>query len=152
AGDGTLSVFFHAGPGSPGTGPDPFLPPVTLAVGPAVSDVAVTDADQDGLRDLLVADKVTGLVGVLRGLGGGDFAPPAWSRAGTGLYAVTSTAGAATVTSLEATAGVAAGRFTRDGLADLVTINPGSNSLDVLAGLGQGRFANPVAIPTRSPA
>ena len=33
-----------------------------------------------------------------------------------------------------------------------MTINPGSNTLDLLAGLGGGRFANPVAIPTASPA
>ena len=33
-----------------------------------------------------------------------------------------------------------------------MTINPGSNTLDVLAGLGGGRFANPVTIQTASPA
>ena len=32
----------------------------------------------------------------------------------------------------------------------LVTINPGSKTLDLLAGLGGGRFANPVAIDTNS--
>ena len=56
------------------------------------------------------------------------------------------------VTSLEATAGVAAGPLTSGGPTDLVTINPGSNTLDVLAGLGGGRFANPVTIQTASPA
>src|SRR5262249_51184025 len=38
--------------------------------------------------------------------------------------------------------------FPVGGPPDLVTINPGSASLDVLAGLGGGRFANPVAIVT----
>src|SRR5262249_17345394 len=33
AGDGTLSVFFNAGPASLGSGVSPFLPPVTLPVG-----------------------------------------------------------------------------------------------------------------------
>src|SRR5262249_41490650 len=113
--------------------------------------VAVADVDQDGVRDLLVTNKLTGAVGVLRGLGGGSFAPPDWSRAGTGLYAVTTDGDATSLTTLEATAGVAAGRFTRGGLADLVAINPGSNPLDLLAGLGQGRFANPVALQTRHP-
>ena len=47
---------------------------------------------------------------------------------------------------------MAAGPFTPGGPTDLVTINPGSNTLDVLAGLGGGRFANPVAIQTPSPA
>ena len=37
------------------------------------------------------------------------------------------------------------------GPADLVTINPGSNSIDILGGLGGGLFANPVAIPTVGP-
>ena len=60
--------------------------------------------------------------------------------------------GSATITSLEATAGVAAGRVHPGGPTDLVTINPGSNSFDVLAGLGAGRFANPVAFPTKTPA
>src|SRR5262249_32644878 len=71
---------------------------------------------------------------------------------GAGLYATTLTDGTAAVTSREATAGVAAGRFSRDGLADLVTINPGSYTIDVLAGLRQGRFANPRAPPPKSPA
>ena len=35
------------------------------------------------------------------------------------------------------------------GPTDLVTINPGSNTLGVLAGLGGGRFANPVTHPDR---
>ena len=33
-----------------------------------------------------------------------------------------------------------------------MTISPGSNSFDVLAGLGAGRIANPVAFPTQTPA
>ena len=56
------------------------------------------------------------------------------------------------VSSLDGTAGVAAGAFTSGGPTDLVTINPGSDTLDVLVGLGGGRFANPVAIQTSSPA
>ena len=44
--------------------------------------------------------------------------------------------GSPEVTSLEATAGVAAGTFTTGGPTDLVTINPGSDTLGVLAGLG----------------
>ena len=38
------------------------------------------------------------------------------------------------------------------GPAGLVTINPVSNTMDVLAGLGGGRFANPMTILTSSPA
>ena len=47
---------------------------------------------------------------------------------------------------------MAAGAFTRGGPPDLVTINPGSNTFSLLAGLGAGRFANPVAFPTQTPA
>ena len=47
---------------------------------------------------------------------------------------------------------MAAGRFRSGGPTDLVTINPGSNWFDVLAGLEAGRFANPVAFPTKTPA
>ena len=57
------------------------------------------------------------------------------------------------VTSLDATAGVAAGSLTPGGPTDLVTINPGSNTLDMLSKPGRGLvFANPVTIDTASPA
>ena len=80
----------------------------------------------------------------------GRFAAPVPYRAGTGLSAI-DPGSTPEVTSLEATAGVAAGPLTPGGPTDLVTINPGSNTLDVLAGLGGGRFANPVTIDTASP-
>ena len=72
-------------------------------------------------------------------------------RGGGGLYGVTNTDGSVTLTTLEATSGMAAGAFTRGGPSDLVTINPGSNTFSLLAGLGAGRFANPIALPTRNP-
>src|SRR5262249_35814233 len=56
------------------------------------------------------------------------------------------------VTSLDVTAGVAAGTLAPGGPTSLVTINAGSDSLDVLAGLGGGTFADPVAVGTGSPA
>src|SRR4029077_19333643 len=96
---------------------------------------------------LVVTNTLTGQLSILQNLGNGTFSPPELYRAGTGLSAI-DTSGSPGVTSLEATAGVAAGPLTPGGLTDLVTINPGSNTLDVLAGLGGGRFANPVAIPT----
>jgi hypothetical protein len=67
-------------------------------------------------------------------------------RAGTGLSAIDDSPGSAQVTSLEATAGVAAGPLTPGGSTDLVTANPGSNTLGILAGLGGGLFANPLAV------
>ena len=55
------------------------------------------------------------------------------------------------VTSAEATTGVAGGPITPGGPTDLVTVNPGSDTIGVLDGLGDGRFADPVAIDTPSP-
>ena len=152
AGDGTLTVFFNNGSVSDATGDAPFQPPVTLPVGLGVSDVTLADVDRDGATDIVVTNKVSGEVGVLRNLGAGIFAQPVLYRGGGGLYGVTNTDGSVTLTTLEATSGMAAGAFTRGGPSDLVTINPGSNTFSLLAGLGAGRFANPVTIPTASPA
>ena len=153
AGDGKLTVFFSNGSGSKATGNALFPSSVTLPVGLGVSDVTLADVDQDGIPDIIVTNKVSGEVGVLRNLGHGAFAPAVLYRAGGGLYGVTNnTDGSATLTTLEATSGVAAGAFTRGGPPDLVVIDPGSNTLSLLAGLGAGRFANPVAFPTKTPA
>jgi hypothetical protein len=80
-----------------------------------VSDVALVDTAGHGVPDLVVTNKPTGLVSVLRNLGGGAFAPPVPYRAGTDLAAVDTSSGSAAVTSLEATAGVAAGVITTGG-------------------------------------
>jgi hypothetical protein len=154
AGDGTLSVFFNDGSGTfhTGFGPfGPFLTPVTIPVGFGVSDVAPVDTTGTGTYDLIVTNKLSGQVSVLLNLGGRRFAPPVPYRAGTGL-SVVDPSSTPEVTSLEATAGLAAGPLTPGGSTDLVTINPGSNTMDVLVGLGRGRFANPVSIDTPSPA
>jgi FG-GAP-like repeat len=158
AGDGSLSVFFgttlmnakFVGPVS-SLAPPTFVPPVTLPVGLGVSDVQAIDTTGSGALDLVVTNKLTGQVSVLHNLGDGTFAAPVPYRAGAGLSAV-DPGSTPEVTSLDATAGAAAGPFTTGGPNDLVSINPGSDSLDVLAGLGGGRFANPVAIQTQGPA
>jgi hypothetical protein len=160
AGDGTLSIYSSAGDktvsglaftGPKNTGNQLFGFPVTLSVGIGVSDVQAVDTTGDGRLDLVVTNKLTGQVSVLLNLGGGKFAVPVPYRAGTGLSAVVP-GSTPEVNSLEATAGVDAGSFTTGGPTDLVTINPGSNTLDVLAGLGEGHFANPATLDTASPA
>jgi hypothetical protein len=160
AGDGTLSVFYGTafdrskfnGPINPQFVAPSFLPPLTLPVGIGVSDVQAIETNGTGAFDLVITNKLSGQVSILHNLGSGTFAPPEPYRAGTGLSAVDPTS-SPQVTSLEATAGVAAAPITtRGGPTSLVTMNPGSNTMDVLAGLGQGRFANPVAIQTQSPA
>ena len=58
AGDGTLSVYFNTGNESgPVTAPPPFQPPVTLTVGPGVSDVTLADVSGDGRTDIVVTDQ-----------------------------------------------------------------------------------------------
>ncbi len=157
AADGTLSVFYGTsfiGPVDPKNAQNSlptFLPPVTLTVGLGVSDVEAVDATSGGALDLVATSKLTGQVSVLYNLGNGTFAAPLPYRAGTGLSEIDPGA-TPEVTSLEATAGVAAGPLTPGGPSDLVTINPGSNTLDVLDGLGGELFANPTAIETQSPA
>src|SRR5262249_15341318 len=125
--------------------------PMTLPVGMGVSDMALVDTTGSGAIDIVVTNKLTGQVSVLLNRGDGTFAAPVPYRAGTGLSAV-DPGRTPQITSLEATAGVAAGPLTPGGPTDLVTINPGSNTMDVLAGLGGGRFANPVTVKTPSPA
>ena len=152
AGDGTLSVFLNNKMGSFQAGLLPFLRPVTLLAGIGVSDVQAIDTTGSGVLDLVVTNQVSGQLGILQNLGNGTFGPLEPYRAGTGLSAIDTSSGSPVVTSEEATAGVAAGPLTPGGPTDLVTINPGSNTLDILDGLGGGRFANPVDIPTAEPA
>jgi hypothetical protein len=154
AGDGTLSVyratFAAVGPVS-ALEPPSFLPAERIPVGPGVSDVEAVDTRDGGALDLVVTNQLTGQVHILPNLGDGFFAAPIPYRGGAGLTAI-DPGSTPEVTSLEATAGLAAGAFTTGGLTDLVTINPGSTSLDVLAGLGAGRFANPIPLTTAAPA
>ena len=104
----------------------------------------------DGQLDLVVTNQLTGQVSVLHNLGDGTFAAPVPYRAGTGLSAI-DPGSTPEVTSLDATAGVAAGSLTPGGPTDLVTINPGSNTLDVLAGLGRAGSPIPISHPDREP-
>ena len=115
-----------------------------------VSDVQAVDTTGDGLLDLVVTNKLTGQVGILPNWGYDVFAPMEPYRAGSGLSSVVNPGSTPEVTSIDATAGVAAGPITPGGPTSLVTINPGTYTLDVLAGLGGGRFANPVTIQTPS--
>jgi hypothetical protein len=154
AGDGTLSLFLNVASRSAlGSGPySPLLSSATLRIGPGISDVSLANVSGDGRLDIVVTDKLTGEVGVLRNLGNGKFGPVEFYRAGGGLYGVTNSGDSATLTTLEATAGVAAGTFTTRGPMDLLAIDPGSNTFSLLRGLGAGRFANPMTLPSASPA
>ena len=145
AGDGTLSVFSGNGNGW-------FLaPPQVLSVGVGASDVEVADLEQDGRLDIVYTDRLSGEVGVFENLGGVTFAPRALYRVGPGPYGVTGTASPSPVASLEGTTTVAVGTFTPDGIPSLVALNPGSNTLGVISGLGGGLLSNPSFVSIRLP-
>jgi hypothetical protein len=158
AADGTLSIYFGAsfngsafmGPINPQFAPPTFSPAVTLAAGMGISEVSAIDTVGSGRLDLVVTNEVSGQISIWRNLGNGTFGSPEPCRAGTGLSAI-DPSGSPEVTSLEGTAGVAAGSLTPGGAVDLVAANPGSNTLGVLAGLGGGLFSNPVAVQTANP-
>ena len=157
AGDGTLSVYFGSPFRSGSVGPDGtleapiFTAAFILPVGVGVSDVQAVDTTGRGVLDLVVTNKMIGAVSVLRNLGGDVFAPPVAYLAGTGLDALETSGVSPVITSQEATSAVAAGTFTTGGPTDLVTINSGTETIGVLAGLGNGRFANPVTVYAGDP-
>jgi hypothetical protein len=158
AGSDTLTVYFndayaphlHSAIGPIATPPfgERFLEPLTIPVGAGISDVTLADLDGDGRLDIVVTDKLSGEIRVLRNLDGRSFAAPSVFKAGSGLYGV----GADGVSSLEATAGVVAAPITAGAPSDLVALNPGSNTLTLLSALGDARFTNPQAFPTNEPA
>jgi hypothetical protein len=159
AADGSLSIYFGTRPGEDRfigpidaqVAPPSYSPPLIRDVGLGVSDVQAIDTSGSGRLDLVITNKLTGMVSILRNLGFGTFTATSSYRSGTGLLAIDAGSGSAVETSVEATTSVAAGRFTTGGQTDLITINPGSTGLGLLAGVGQGGFANPIALRTSSP-
>ena len=141
AGDGTLSVY-------PGDGNGWFEAPEVLSVGVGASDVEVADLENDGRLDIVYTNRLSGEVGVFENLGNVTFAPPALYRAGPGPYGVTGTASPSPVASLEGTTTVAVGTFSTGGSPSLVALNPGSNTLGILSGLGGGLLSNPTYVST----
>jgi hypothetical protein len=156
---GNISVYFNLGD-DPQSGPlfiGPRLPvnylftlAGTLSTNIGASDVEAVDTTGDGRLDLVVSNKLTGQVSVLLDRGNDLFAAAVPYRASTGISQVDpeSLAGLAT---LDGTANSAAGVLTAGAPDDLVTANPGSNSLDILVGTGQGPFSAPTTIQTDGP-
>ncbi len=146
AGDGTLTIYT----GNPLDGV--FQPPLTIAVGTGVSDVSVADVNQDGFPDILLANQTSGEVEVVVNLGDGQFSQPTLYRAGVGLSAVVAGTGGTplSILSQDGTIGVAAASASAGSPPEIVALDAGANTLGILMGLGDGRFAIPYSLPTTS--
>jgi hypothetical protein len=151
AGDGTLFVYANAEETRSHVPGALFVTPLCLTVGPGVSDVQAVYNPGDDRRDLVVTNKLTGQLGILPNWGNHVFSALQPYRAGTGLSAV-GPGSTPELAGSDATTGVAAGPLTLGGPNCLVTINPGTNTLSVLAVLGGNVYAHPVTIDTPSPA
>ncbi len=103
--------------------------PPTAETGSTPQAAAVADFDLDGKPDVLVANFLGDSVSVLRGLGGGRFAPRLDSPVSSPMAA-------------------AAGDLDGDGNPDAVAVNFYGASVSVLLGNGTGALAAPVAYPT----
>ena len=118
-----------------GTGDGFFLEPRRLLVGAAgarldPTAVALGDFNRDNIPDIAVANAWDGSVAVLRGLGGGMFAP--FVR-----YMISTTADPRAI---------AVADMNADGFLDIVTANFEGNSVSVLKGRMDGTFDPPVTI------
>src|SRR6478609_5810235 len=84
-----------------------FLSPVNYAVGSAPQAVISADFNNDGIKDLAVANYMSGTISVLRGNANGTFQAAITSAAGNGPLSL------------------AAGDFNADGKLDLASANQG---------------------------
>lgn len=119
-----------------GIGAGSFTPAITYAVDREPHGMVAVDVNEDGILDLVTANKYGGTVSVLRGLGAGGvgngtFAPA--SNFTTGGYAFH----------------LVAGDFDEDGITDLAVSLNSVAAVAVLRGLGaggvgDGTFATPV--------
>jgi hypothetical protein len=132
AGDDTVSLLLGDGRGG-------FAPAGTVPVGADATDVSLADLNGDGRPDLVVSNAASGVVRVFPNQGGAAFGGPSVYLASPSPHEADPTTG---LTAPDTPQGVAAGRFTAGGAADLVVLNTGTDSLAVLPGLGTGAFAN----------
>ena len=121
----------------------------TLPVGVAPSDLVLADVDGDGRLDIVAADQASGDVTVLLNDATHPFTTVERFRAGTGLYGLDPTP--TTAASLAQPVSVVAGDFTGDGRTDLVVVDQGDHSLDLLVNDGAGGFLAPEASSLTSP-
>jgi hypothetical protein len=134
-----------------GDGQGHFTQLLDLATQTSASDVLLADLQGHGATDVAISDFFSGDVTLWRNQGGALFADPSRYRAGVGFYGINNPIDPVTNTpdtvvgSFEQTIGLAAGDVRGNGVTDLLTLNADTRTVGLLAGLGQGRFANPSA-------
>jgi hypothetical protein len=112
-----------------GNGDGTFQPAITTSLLPGATSIAVGDFNRDGKLDLAITSGLNNTVEILRGNGDGTFqANPLIISVGTQQNF------------LPSIQSVAVGDFLHNGLLDLAVANPGSNTVSVLLGNGDGTF------------
>jgi hypothetical protein len=134
--DNSVAIAVQSSPGR-------FAAPITVPGGIAPSDIAVADVNGDGLPDVVVSDQASGDVTVLLNDPAHTFSTSLRFRASTGLYGLSSSAGAPVASSVAQSVSLVAGDFTGDARADLAVVNQATDSFAILAADGNGGFANP---------
>ncbi len=144
--DGTASIYLGDGRGH-------FIRQRDVPIGSGATEIALVELRGSGRADLVVTDGPTGTLRVLSSRGDGTFDAPRIYDAGNGPYGMSkSPDGAVGLTSREATAGVAAMPGAQGHLPGLAVLDPGTNSLAVLDGLGGGALGNAIRSLTTTPA
>jgi hypothetical protein len=121
----TRSVFIKLGNGTGAFTPGPELPAIN---GSASFIMQARDMNLDGIPDLVIANRGSNDISVLRGKGDGRFYPAVVSPtgAGTGPYSL------------------AIADFNLDAIPDVITANYLTNNASVLLGIGNGGFEPPL--------
>ena len=120
-----------------------FSEPITLVTGEAPSNIVLVDVNDDGLRDIVATDQASGDISVFLNDNNHTFNTSLRFRAGNGLFGLDTTGSAPVVASLLQSVSLAAGDFTGRGRNDLVVVNRGTHSFNVLFNNGRGGFDNP---------
>jgi hypothetical protein len=119
-----------------GNGDGSFGPAITTSLLPGATSAAVGDFNRDGKADLAVTSGLNNSVEILQGNGDGTFqANPLVIPVGTQQNFMGSIQP------------VAVGDFLHNGKLDLAVANPGSNTVSVLLGNGDGTFGPRVEYP-----